>query len=162
MITLGNSATFAIQHLSTPLRNVVRDGDPDAFYAPGTLLRVAVDTSHPIGYGMPAETDVMFVNNGGFVPNTRWRRGDMTRSIVSYPNTALRRSGWIVGEQRLRGTGAVIEAPLDDGRVILHTFRVQHRGQTWGTFKLLFNSIFYGPAARGETAFQTTLDADAQ
>lgn len=162
VITLGNSATFAIQHLSTPLRNVVRDGDPDAFYAPGTLLRVAVDTSHPIGYGMPAETDVMFVNNGGFVPNTRWRRGDMTRSIVSYPNMALRRSGWIVGEQRLRGTGAVIEAPLDDGRVILHTFRVQHRGQTWGTFKLLFNSIFYGPAARGEPAFQTTLDADAQ
>lgn len=162
VITLGNSATFAIQHLSTPLRNVVRDGDPDAFYAPGTLLRVAVDTTHPIGYGMPAEADVMFVNNGGFVPNTRWRRGDMTRSIVSYPNTALRRSGWIVGEQRLRGTGAVIEAPLDDGRVILHTFRVQHRGQTWGTFKLLFNSIFYGPAARGETAFQTTLDADAQ
>jgi len=104
----------------------------------------------------------MFVNNGGFVPNTRWRRGDMTRSIVSYPNMALRRSGWIVGEQRLRGTGAVIEAPLDDGRVILHTFRVQHRGQTWGTFKLLFNSIFYGPAARGEPAFQTTLDADAQ
>jgi len=162
VITLGNSATFAIQHLSTPLRNVVRDGDPDAFYAPGTLLRVAVDTTHPIGYGMPAEADVMFVNNGGFVPNSRWRRGDMTRSIVSYPNTALRRSGWIVGEQRLRGTGAVIEAPLDDGRVILHTFRVQHRGQTWGTFKLLFNSIFYGPAARGETAFQTTLDADAQ
>ena len=162
MITLGNSATFAIQHLSIPLRNVVRDGDPDAFYAPGTLLRVTVDTTHPIGYGMPAEADVMFVNNGGFAPNTRWRRGNMIRSIVSYPNTALRRSGWIVGEQRLRGTSAVIEAPLDDGRVILHTFRVQHRGQTWGTFKLLFNSIFYGPAARGDTAFQTTLDADVQ
>ena len=59
MITLGNSATFAIQHLSTPLRNVVRDGDPDAFYAPGTLLRVDVDTTHPIGYGMPAEADVL-------------------------------------------------------------------------------------------------------
>lgn len=32
------------------------------------------------------------------------------------------------------------------GRIILHTFRVQHRGQTWGTFKLLFDSIFYGAA----------------
>ena len=162
VITLGNSATFAIQHLSTPLRNVVQDGDLDDFYAPGTILRVTVDTTHPIGYGMPAEADVMFVNNGGFVPNTRRRRAHMTQSVVSYPNAALRRSGWIVGEQRLRGTGAVVEAPLDDGRVILHTFRVQHRGQTWGTFRLLFNSIFYGPVASGDAARQTTLDANVQ
>ena len=162
VITLGNSAAFAIQHLSTPLRDVVRDEAQDAFYAPGTLLRVTVDTTHPIGYGMPAEADVMFVNNGGFVPNQRRPTTQTTRSIVRYPNAALRRSGWIIGEERLHGTGAVIEAPLDDGRVILHTFRVQHRGQTWGTFKLLFNSIFYGPAARGQAVSQTTLDADVQ
>ena len=162
VITLGNSAGFAIQHLSTPVRNVVQDAAQDVFYAPGTLLRASVDTTHPIGYGMPAEADVMFVNNGGFVPNQRRTRADMIQSVVRYPSTSLRRSGWIIGEERLRGTGAVIEAPLDNGRVILHTFRVQHRGQTWGTFKLLFNSIFYGPAAAGEAASQTTLDANVQ
>ena len=162
VITLGNSATFAIQHLSAPLRNVVQDEAQDAFYAPGTLLRVTVDTTHPIGYGMPAEADVMFVNNGGFVPDQRRAASHMTQSVVRYPNAALRRSGWIIGEARLRNTGAVIEAPLDSGRVILHTFRVQHRGQTWGTFKLLFNSIFYGPAAGVYAASQTTLDADVQ
>ena len=162
VITLGNSATFAIQHLSTPLLNVVQDRAQDAFYAPGTILRVAVDTTHPIGYGMPTEADVMFVNNGGYVPNPRRATAHTIRSIVSYPNIPLRRSGWIIGEERLRDTGAVLEAPLDEGRVILHTFRVQHRGQTLGTFKLLFNSIFYGPAARGETAPPTTLDADVQ
>ena len=162
VITLGNSATFAIQYLSAPLRNVVQDEAQDAFYAPGTLLRVTVDTTHPIGYGMPAEADVMFVNNGGFVPDQRRAASHVTQSVVRYPNAALRRSGWIIGEERLRGTGAVVEAPLDNGRVILHTFRVQHRGQTWGTFKLLFNSIFYGPAASGDAASQTTLDANVQ
>ena len=162
VITLGNSATFAIQHLSTPLRNVVQDAGQDTFYAPGTLLRVAVDPTHPIGYGMPAEADVMFVNNGGFVPNPRRSTADMTRLVVRYPSAALRRSGWIIGEDQLRGAGAVIEAPVDNGRVILHTFRVQHRGQTWGTFKLLFNSIFYGPAAAGDAAPLTTLDANVQ
>ena len=162
VITLGNSATFAVQHLSAALLNVVQDETRDTFYAPGTILRVAVDTTHPIGYGMPAEADVMFVNNGGFVPNRRRATALTTRPIVRYPNAPLRRSGWIIGEERLRGTGAVIEAPVADGRVILHAFRVQHRGQTWGTFKLLFNSIFYGPAARGDVAPRTTLDADVQ
>ena len=162
VITLGNSATFAIQHLSAALLDVVQDVPQESFYAPGTILRLAVDTTHPVGYGMPAEADAMFVNNGGFVPNRRRTTARAIRPIVRYPNTRLRRSGWIIGEEMLHGTGAVVEAPVDDGRVILHTFRVQHRGQTWGTFKLLFNSIFYGPAARGETAPPTTLDADVQ
>ena len=144
------------------MRNVVEDEDQDTFYGPGTLLRVTVDTTHPIGYRMPAEADVLFVNNGGFVPDQRRAASLMTQSVVRYPNAALRRSGWIIGEERLRDTGAVIEAPLDSGRVILHTFRVQHRGQTWGTFKLLFNSIFYRPAGGGDAASQTTLDADVQ
>ena len=52
-----------------------------------------------------------------------------------------------------------MEAPMGKGRIILNTFRVQHRGQTWGTFKLLFNSIFYGPAMSGLPPGQTSLDA---
>jgi hypothetical protein len=40
------------------------------------------------------------------------------------------------------------------GRVILQTFRVQHRAQTVGTFKLLFNSILYG-ASRSRAAVPT-------
>ena len=78
---------------------------------------------------------------------------------MRYPETPLLRSGWLVGDERLQGTSAVMEAPIGKGRVIMHTFRVQHRGQTWGTFKLLFNSIFYGPAMSGLPAGQTSLDA---
>ena len=162
LITLGNSASFAIQHLSAPLLNVVEDQSSDTFYAPGTILRATVDTTHPIGYGMPPETSAMFVNNGGFVPNRRRASAPNMRPIVQYPNAPLRRSGWIVGEEQLRGTAAVIEVPLDEGRLIPHTFRVQHRGQTWGTFKLLFNSIFYGPAATGEPFSLATQEAGVQ
>ena len=159
VITLGNSSAFAVEHLSAPVTNVVRDTPRGVFYAPGTILRLAVDTTHPIGYGMPHEVDAMFVNNGAFRPSRRRGATTPSHTIARYPNASLLRSGWIVGEERLRGMGAVIEAPLGGGRVILHTFRVQHRGQTWGTFKLLFNSIFYGPAARGANPANTTLDA---
>ena len=41
------------------------------------------------------------------------------------------------------------------GRVVVLGFRVQHRGQTWGTFKMLFNAIFLAgtqsPAADPQT-----------
>ena len=162
VITLGNSAAFAVEHLSAPVTNVVRDETRDTFYAPGTILRAMVDTTHPIGYGMPSEVDVMFVNNGAFRPSRRRSSTAPSHTVVRYPNASLLRSGWIIGENKLRGMGAVIEAPLGDGRVIMHTFRVQHRGQTWATFKLLFNSIFYGPAARDSSMTPTTLDAADQ
>jgi len=162
LITLGNSVSFAIQHLAAPLLNVIEDQSSDTFYAPGTILRATVDTTHPVGYGMPPETSVMFVNNGGFIPNRRRASAPGMRPIVQYPDAPLRRSGWIVGEEQLRGTAAVIEVPLDEGRLILHTFRVQHRGQTWGTFKLLFNSIFYGPVANAEPASLATLEVNVQ
>ena len=162
LITLGNSSSFAIQHLSAALVNVVQDTTENQFYAPGTILRATVDTTHPIGYGMPSDTDVMFVDNGGFIPNPRRVPTIAIRSVVRYPNAPLLRSGWIIGEERLQRTGAVIEVPSGHGRVIFHTFRVQHRGQTLGTFKLLFNSIFYGPAVRGDAIARTTLDANVQ
>lgn len=157
LITLGNTAAFAIEHLGVPLVNVVRGQSEDAFYCPGSLLRIAIDTTHPIGYGMPREADAMFVANGGYRP-ARTRRVADVRAVARYPDAPLLRSGWLVGEERLRGTGAVMEVSSGKGRIILHTFRVQHRGQTEGTFKLLLNSIFYGPAMRGVGA-AATLDA---
>ena len=39
-----------------------------------------------------------------------------------------------------------VELPLGSGRVVLLGFPVQFRGQSFGTFKLLFNAILYGAA----------------
>ena len=142
LITLGNSARLAIDHLEAPLSDRVRGARPGVFLAPGSIVRIAIDAGHPIGYGMPSEADAMFVDNGAYVPSA----GAAATTVAGYPDGPLLRSGWLIGEERLRGAGAVFEVREGRGRIILHTFRVQHRGQTWGTFKLLFNSIFYGAA----------------
>ena len=77
---------------------------------------------------MPREADAMFVANGGYRP-ARTRRIADVRPIAHYPDAPLLRSGWLVGEEHLRGTGAIMEVSSGKGRIILHTFRVQHRGR---------------------------------
>ncbi|MBI3666088.1 MAG: hypothetical protein HY236_07665, partial [Acidobacteria bacterium] len=47
------------------------------------------------------------------------------------------------GESYLDDRIAAAEVSYGKGRVILLGFRVQHRAQPHGTFKLLFNSLEY-------------------
>jgi hypothetical protein len=155
VVTLGNAAQFAIETLGVPAQNVVAGVDADAFFCPGSLLKIHVDPRHPIGYGMPDEAEAMFINNGGYV--TKASFSHVTSTIVArYPQEPLLRSGWIIGDEKLRGTAAVLDVGMGRGRVIMHTFRVQSRAQTWGTYKLLFNSLFYGPAIAARGTIETS------
>ena len=58
-------------------------------------------------------------------------------------------AGQLVGAELLAGKGAVLDVGYGSGRILMYGFRVQHRMQTHGTFRLLFNAFFDGgrPAA---------------
>ena len=45
----------------------------------------------------------------------------------------------------IAGRAAVVPARVGAGRVVLLGFRVQHRGQSLATFRLLFNAILTTP-----------------
>jgi glutamine amidotransferase-like uncharacterized protein len=60
---------------------------------------------------------------------------------VSYQDRDILQSGWLVGEGNITGKAAMISAEMGKGKVVLIGFRTQHRAQTYGTFKLLFNSL---------------------
>jgi hypothetical protein len=53
----------------------------------------------------------------------------------------------ILGEEKLHGKTAVADVPVGSGRVILLSIRSQLRAQVRATYKLLFNSIYYGSAS---------------
>ena len=56
-------------------------------------------------------------------------------------------SAWAWGQQRLKDAVAVIDAKLGKGRVLLFGPEVTYRAQPHGTFKFLFNGIYYAKAA---------------
>jgi hypothetical protein len=56
------------------------------------------------------------------------------------------RSGWAWGQQNLAGTTAIAEATIGEGKLVLLGPEVTFRAQPHGTFKFLFNGIYYGTA----------------
>jgi len=145
LVTFGNAAELAIDRLDAPLTIATRGDDLDGTYCPGALLRIALTPEHPVTFGMPAAADAMFVMNSGYAAS---RGADGIIPIARYATEELRRSGYLAGGNRLAGTLAAAEVPMGRGRVIVLGFRPQHRAQTWGTFKMIFNALYYA-AARG-------------
>jgi hypothetical protein len=53
-------------------------------------------------------------------------------------------SGWIHGPEKVARRAAAVAMTYGKGKIVLLGFRVQHRAQTDGTFKMLFNAIHWG------------------
>jgi hypothetical protein len=60
------------------------------------------------------------------------------------------RSGWAWGQQYLEGGTVAVEATVGKGKVFLFGPEILHRAQPHGTFKFLFNGIYYGTATSGK------------
>ncbi len=52
-------------------------------------------------------------------------------------------SGFLLHPEKLQGKAAALDVPYGKGHIILIGFRPQWRGQSWGTYKVLFNSMLY-------------------
>jgi hypothetical protein len=139
LLAFDSATRLFVRQWALPVVNELEKVKSGEFSAPGSLLRGIVDSKHPIVYGMPRETTLFFSNSPAFSTKDG-------RAIVKYPLQNPLLSGWLHGEAKLRGKAALVEVPLGRGRVILFGFRPQHRGQTYATFKLLFNSLWYAAA----------------
>ena len=72
-------------------------------------------------------------------------------NVATYPAGNPLMSGWLLGDQLLQGLSALVDAPLGEGHVVMFGFRPQYRGQSYATFKLLFNALYYfGAVTRHE------------
>jgi hypothetical protein len=143
LVLLDAAVEFGIQELGVPVRNlvVVQDTtDLEArWFAPGSLLRVQWDTTHPVAWGMPGESAIFYARSPvlELLPDAQ-----DVRVIARYPERNILLSGYAQGEDRIAGHAAAVEARIGQGRVVMLAFRPQHRAQPHQTFKVLFNALY--------------------
>jgi hypothetical protein len=141
LVTLGRACHFGIEKLALKVRNVTTGKVKTQFWCPGSTLRVKYDNTSPLAYGMPDEGLVVFLNSSLAFEIVPGALNERYETIVRYADRDLLESGWLIGEDTLAKKAAMVSARQGRGRVVLIGFRTQHRAQTHGTFKLLFNSL---------------------
>jgi hypothetical protein len=151
LICIDSSCNLPIEHFNIPIRNITRNKSSKEFFCPGSILRIWIDNQHPVGYGTPEWISGYFARSQAFeLTETSQNKNNDPRSpqvrfparvVARYSDTVLLESGWIRGKELIMDKPAIVEVEYGRGKIILLGFRVQHRGQPHGTFRLLFNAI---------------------
>ncbi len=141
LITFDKAYSVAVEACGLKLKSVVEGAGYEDFHCPGSTLRVAIDTTDPLAWGLPEEALILNWAAASFGIEERNRAEDY-RVILRYPKQDLLQSGWLIGEKKIAGKAAMVAVSHGDGDVILFGFRPQFRAQTHGTFKLLFNCLY--------------------
>jgi len=136
LVCLDQSGALAIDLFKLPVTDVARQAG-DGLLAPGTIVRLEMDQSDPLSYGLPAQTSGVFTSSAAYAIEA----GGSAKVPARYASTDLLVSGLLRGGDRIAGRAAVVSATVAAGRVVLFGFRVQHRAQSLATFRLLFNAI---------------------
>jgi hypothetical protein len=153
IVTIGSSTSIA-EVFGIPVKNYLTEKGPDGkdralpgekFYIPGSLLKTNIDNTNPLAYGMNSTVDVFFDNSPVFrlEPTAEMKK---TNAVGWFQGSEVLDSGWAWGQQYLDGGTTIAEASVGEGKVVLLGPEVNFRDQPHGTYKLLFNGLYYGSA----------------
>jgi hypothetical protein len=153
LVALDSAAELPVELFSLGVRNSLSGVSSSEYFCPGAVLSLRFDASQPLAWGMPEEAFAFVEGGSAFEEDSGGERPDRpapTRApLASDPRTTVARfadkdvlySGYLLGASRLQGKAALMEVSLGQGRVVLIGFRAQFRGQSHGTFKVLFNAL---------------------
>jgi hypothetical protein len=149
LLCIGSSALNTARQFKLPVESALVDDKganlPNTkFYIPGSVLRMKLFAG-PLTIGMEDHVDVMFDNSPSFKiteKNPHNPHAELISPVGLFDTDKPLRSGWAWGQEILKDTYGVLDVPLGKGRVVLYGPEILFRGQSHGTFKLLFNAIF--------------------
>ena len=146
VLAIGSSASNLSAFLQLPVESqLTENGAPlpqTKFYVPGSVLRTKVDVNDPLAYGMQEQTDVFFDDSPAFRLGAGAAAAGVKR-VAWYDSKTPLRSGWAWGQEVLENGAAAVSAKVGKGNVLLFGPEILQRAQPHGTFKFLFNGIYY-------------------
>jgi len=137
LICFDNACDLAIKEFNLPLKNTLEGVRSSEFYCPGSIVALDVENKHPIAAMLPSSLPAYFINSSAFAATSEAN----VRVIARYAKDNVLLSGWLLGEDKLRGQIALAEVGVGKGRIVLFGFRPQHRGQTWATLPFIWNAL---------------------
>ncbi len=155
IVTIGSSANLAYQ-LGLPVHDALtelaagkeRKLPGEKFYIPGSVLRISLDAGSQPAWGMEATADVYFDESPVFNINPSAVANGTVSPIAWFADDKPLRSGWAWGQAYLRDGVAAFVAKVGQGRLYVFGPEITFRGQTYGTFKLLFNQLYTMPESK--------------
>jgi hypothetical protein len=149
IITIGSSANLAY-HLNLPVKNALVEmvaGKEKAlpgekFYIPGSVMQVDVDNNYAPNWGMSNKADVYFSASPVFKLAPEAIAQKEVTPLAWYASATTLRSGWAFGQAYLQDGVAAFEANVGKGKLYVYGPEITFRGQTHGTYKMLFNQLY--------------------
>ncbi|HVK96501.1 MAG TPA: M14 metallopeptidase family protein, partial [Flavisolibacter sp.] len=150
IVTLGSSTNLAY-HLNLPVTNALvemtannqeRPLPGEKYYIPGSILRMKVDSTHSAAWGMNDETDVYFNASPVFKLTPEAVVNGNVKPLAWFATDKPLRSGWAWGQGYLKDGVSAFVAPVGKGKLYAFGPEITFRGQTHGTYKLLFNQLY--------------------
>jgi hypothetical protein len=140
LVALDSASRFAIDVLRLPVRDAAAGLAGDELSCPGSILRAVRGTPSPLADGLPEDVPVWFESSPAFEVEPG------ASAVLRYDDGPLLLSGYLLGERRLAGRAALVEARLGLGRVVLFGFRPQYRAQSQVTYPALLNALYLSAA----------------
>ena len=147
LVTFAQAGDLPMDEFGLPVRNAVAGMWGNEFWSPGSTLKVNVNSSNPYAFGMPEDALALFLASGQVYETVSGPASAGVDRIITYKDRDILRSGWLLGEEAIANKAAMVSVEHGEGTVVLIGFRPQHRTQTHGTFKLVFNALMDVPEA---------------
>ncbi|MEQ8329713.1 MAG: M14 family zinc carboxypeptidase [Longimicrobiales bacterium] len=143
LVTLDRGDQVVLEHFDLPVRDALDGLGRDELFTPASLYRIELEAASPLTRGSPDQVAGKWAGGRAYEPTDF---GGGTAAVTAVGRWAedpddLLMSGLVVGAEHIAGKAAILDVTYGQGRIVMYGFRVQHRAQTHGTFKLLFNAL---------------------
>ncbi|QSX33496.1 hypothetical protein JYB87_17575 [Shewanella avicenniae] len=141
LVAFNNASSAAIKVLGLPVTNVLEGVGSDVFYCSGALLSLELNpTADTASLGGLAASPVAMFSHGPAFTTLPGFEGEILASYPKAGNPLL--SGVLLHPEAINGKAAAVKVKYGDGDVYLFGFQPQWRGQSHGTYKFVFNTLY--------------------